>query len=162
MWVDDTLYSTYFGEQTTAKHIIFAYSLLKAVEAKKLNLWNKNKDNSLIAIEETQLDFFRKRGSTFLMTSAIARCLEILLTKQIPNSFSMAFKSNLSPDEAANRWSSIVETASAFTTPLVEGLSDGFRTRETVDKAIQTFQSLIDATKEANATIYSRFAEQVN
>lgn len=162
MWEDDTLYSRYFGEQTAARHIIFAYSLLKAVEKKKLDLWNKSRNNSLIQVERTQLDFFRKRGSTFLMASAIARCLEIFLSKPIPNSFSVAFKSNLSPDEAASKWTSIVEIASAFTAPLIEGLSDGFKTRETVDGAIQHFQSLVAATKEANARIYLEFAKQVN
>lgn len=162
MWEDDTLYASYFNERTKARHIIFAYSLLKAVERKKLDLWNKSKNNSLIEIEKDQLHFFRKRGSTFLMASAIARCLEIFLNKQISNLFSMAFRSNLSPEEATKRWSSIVEPASAFTEPLVEGLSDGFKTHDTVDKAIQTFQSLIAATKQANAKIYSEFTKQVN
>ncbi|MFC2020366.1 AIPR family protein [Chloroflexota bacterium] len=161
MWEDDTLYSTYFGEQTTAKHIVFAYSLLKAVEKKKLNLWNKSKDDTLIAIERTQLDFFRKRGSTFLMTAAIARSLEIILNKQIPNLFNLTFNSNLSPEEASNKWSSIVETASAFNAALLEGLSDGFKTTEIVDRAIQTFQSSIAGTKEVNSPIYLKFAEQV-
>lgn len=162
MWEDDTLYVRYFNEQTKAKHIIFAYSLLKAVEKKKLDLWNKSKNNSLINFEKNQLHFFRKRGSTFLMASAIARCLEIFLNKPISNLFSVAFRSSLSPEKATKRWSSIVEPASVFTAPLVEGLSDGFKTRETVDKAIQTFQSLIAATKQANAKIYSEFAKQVN
>lgn len=162
MWEEDKLYARYFNEQTKAKHIIFSYSLLKAVERKKHDLWSKSKNNSLIEIEKSQLDFFRKRGSTFLMTAAVARCLEIILNKQIPNSFSLTFNSNLSPEDATTRWSSIVEIASAFTAPLVEGLSDGFRTHETVDNAIQTFQSLIVSTKEANSAIYSRFAKQVN
>lgn len=162
MWVDDTLYSTYFGEQTTAKHIIFAYSLLKAVEKKKLDLRSKSKDNGLTEVEKNQLDFFRERGSTFLMTSAIARCLEIFLNKPIPNLFRMSFGSNLSPEEAISRWSSIVEVSSSFAAPLMKGLADGFKTRETVQGATMTFQNYIDSTKQANATIYSEFAKQVN
>ena len=112
-------------------------------------------------MEGIQLEFFRKRGSTFMMASAIARCLEIFLSKPLPNPFSMAFRSNLSPEEAADRWSPIVESASSFTAPLVEGLSDGFKTHEIVNKAIHTFRSFISATKEANADIYARFAKQV-
>jgi hypothetical protein len=162
MWEDDELYAKYFNERTKARHIIFAYSLLKAVEKKKLDLWNKSKNNSLISIEKAQLHFFRKRGSTFLMASAIARCLEIFLNKQISNLFSVVFRSNLSPEEAIERWSSIVEPASAFTEPLINGLSDGFKTHETVDGAIRTFQSLIAATKQANAAIYAEFAKQVS
>ena len=162
MWVDDTLYSTYFGEQTTAKHIIFAYSLLRAVEEKKLNLRSKSKDNGLTEVEKNQLDFFRERGSTFLMTSAIARCLEIFLNKPIPNLFPVSFGSNPSLEEAINRWSSIVEVSSSFAASLMKGLADGFKTRETVQEATMTFQNYIHSMKQANATIYDEFAKQVS
>jgi len=162
MWEDDTLYSRYFNEQTTAKHIIFAYSLLQAVEKKKRDLLTKSKNNSLKEIEKTQLNFFRKRGSTFLMASAIARCLEILLDKQIPNLFSLSFRDNLSPEKATDRWTNIIDSASSFTEPLEKGLSDGFKNRDAVEDAIKIFQSLIAATREANKEIYNAFAGMVN
>ena len=141
---------------------MFVYSLLQSVEKKKLGLLEKTKNNSLTEIENSQLSYFRKRGSTFLLASAIARCLETLLNKQIPNMFTLSFIGNYSLEEAINRWPDIVDIASSFTEPLEEGLSDGFKTREKVDAAIKTFQSLIAATKVANATIYSKFAERVN
>jgi hypothetical protein len=162
MWEDDKLYSTYFCEKTTAKHIVFAYSLLRAVENKKLDLRNKRKNNSLLNVEEKQLEFFRKRGSTFLMTSAITKSLEIFLNKPIPNLFSKAFKSNLSPEQAINKWAPIVEIASAFTAPLVGGLADGFKTDKTVDEAIDTFRDRIASVRQANSDIFAKFAEQVN
>lgn len=161
MWEDDNLYSRYFNSATTAKHIVFAHALLKSVERKKIDLWNKSKANNLTEIEKRQLEFFRKRGSTFLMASAIARCLELILNVPIPNSFRIAFKSNLSPEGAVNRWSSIVEAVSVFTAPLIEGLSDGFKTREIVEKAVQEFQSLVASTKQANVAIYSKFSQDV-
>ena len=74
----------------------------------------------------------------------------------------MSFRSNLPLEEAISRWSSIVEVASSFATPLMKGLADGFETRETVGEAMVTFQNYIDSTKQANATIYSEFAKQVN
>lgn len=161
MWEDDKLYSKYFGKQTTARHIVFTYTLLKAVEDKKIELWDKSKKNSLIEIEKSQLDFFRKRGSTFLLASAIARCLEILLGRPIPNRFRLHFKDNPSIEEACSRWSAIMEAASAFTGYLLPGLSDGFKTRETVDQAVNAFQSLIASTRQANTKIYDEFAAQV-
>jgi len=162
MWEENLLYSTYFNEQTKAKHVLFALSLLKSIEKKKIGLWIKSKDNSLVGKEKDQFDFFRKRGSTFMMTSAIARCLEDILNKQIPNLFRLDFKANLSFEEAIDKWASIVNAASAYTEPLVEGLADGFKTRETVDKAILRFQSDIVATREALTTIYDEFAKQVS
>jgi len=162
MWESDELYSRYFNDRTNARHILFALSLLRSVEKKKTILWNKSKEENLIGSEKEQFEFFRKRGSTYMITSAIAKCLEDMLNKQIPNTFDLTFNTNVSFEDAIDKWSSIVNTASAFTEILVEGLADGFKTRETVDKSTQGFRSLIAATREANDTIYSEFAKQVN
>ncbi len=162
MWESDELYWRYFNERTSAKHILFTLSLLKAVEKKKMILWSKSKDNNLIGKEKDQFVFFRKRGSIFMMTSAIAACLEDILNKQIPILFDLAFKKKVSLEVATDMWTPIVNTASAFTEPLVEGLADGFKAHETVGGAIKKFQSLIVATREANATIYAEFAKKVS
>lgn len=161
MWEDDSMYSKYFNDQTTAHHVLFAYSLLKCVEEKKTSLLNKSKENTLKAMEKEPLGFFRRRGSTFLMTSAIGHCLEIILDKAIPNTFSLRFTGNPSASEAVSKWSSIVEITSAFTSPLVEGLADGFKAREAVERSTSTFQSLVAATKEANSPIFTKFAASV-
>jgi len=161
MWEDDTLYSTYFGSHTSARHIIFACSLLKAVEQKKLSLRNKSKDGDLINIEEKQLDFFRERGSTFMMVSAIARCLEIILGKALPSMFTLTFKTNFSIVNGSEKWAPIVDVASAFAAYLEDGLADGFKTTKIVEDALQNFQSFIAGTKHANSEVYSRFTNEV-
>ena len=38
IWINDRTYSSYFKEETTAKHIVFAYSLYKAIGDKKTDL----------------------------------------------------------------------------------------------------------------------------
>lgn len=161
IWVENELYIKYFNPQTTAKHVLLAYSLLRSVENKKLDLINKSNTGKLIDFENTQLDYFRKRGSTFLLAAAIAKCMEIILDKPIPNLFSLIFKKNPDRDKAIDRWGPIVEAASAFASPLSEGLADGFKTREKVEHSIQTFQSLVISTKAANAQIYAKFAKQL-
>ncbi len=161
MWDKDELYTTYFNERTKAKHILFALSLLQSVEKKKIILWGKTKDNKLIGKENDQFGFFRKRGSIFMMTSAIAACLEDILDKQIPNKFNLAFKKNVSLEAAVDMWTPIVNASSAFPEPLVNGLADGFKAHETVGRAIKEFQSFIHATKDTNAKIYSDFAKHV-
>jgi len=117
--------------------------------------------NSLTGIEKEQLEFFRKRGSTFLLSSAVSRCLEIVLNKPIPDLFKLEFRSNLNPSEAITHWNSIVEAASAFTAPLASGLADGFKARDKVEQAIITFRSLIESTKQGNAVIYKHFSDQM-
>lgn len=162
MWDDNKLYSTYFNDHTTAKHILFALSLLKSVEKKKMTLWEKSKDNKLIGKENDQFSFFRKRGSIFMMTSAIAGCLEDILKKQIPNKFNLAFKNNIPLETASEIWTPIVNIASAFTEPLIAGLADGFKAHDTVNNAISQFQSHMKATIEANPAKFSKFQKHVN
>jgi len=161
IWESDALYSKYFNEQTTAEHILFAYSLLKTIEGEKLSLLNKSKSDNLTEIEKTQLDFYRKRGSIFMMSSAIARCLDILLNRPIPNLFRISFKNNLSPVAAVEMWKPIVEIGSSFSQPLMDGLADGFKNRVAVTNAIKTFQSLISSTKQVNQQIFSSFAAKI-
>jgi len=161
IWESNELYSKYFNDSTSAKHILFCYSLLKAVEKKKLNLIEKSKNNKLSEIENDQLEFFRLRGSTFMMTAAISKSLEVILDKIIPNLFNLEFRDNLSPGQAKNLWSRIVEITSSFTAPLKEGLSDGFRNKKAVDDAINTFRSLVNSTKEANKEIFEEFSSKI-
>ncbi len=162
IWENDALYSKYFNDQTTGKHILMAYTLIKTIEYKKLELMNKSKSNNLTEIESTQLDFYRKRGSIFMMASAIARCLEIFLDRQIPNYFRISFKDdNITPNEGIEIWKPIVEIASSFSQTLMNGLSDGFRNKEAVKNAIQTFQSLISSTKQVNKQVFSDFAQKI-
>jgi hypothetical protein len=162
MWINTEKYSTYFNDRTNAKNILFALSLLKAVENKKTSLREKSNSDNLVGKENDQFTFFRKRGSVFMMASAIARCLEDILNKQIPNRSNLAFKENVSLQRAVNIWTPIVNTASAFTEPLVAGLADGFKAHDTVNGAIRQFQSLMKATIEANPQIFSEFAKQVS
>lgn len=84
IWSDDNLYSRFFNEHTTAKHIFLAYSLVKAVQKKKLDLMKRARNNSLRSNEAKQLDFFQNRGSHILLVSAIARCMEVFTNRIIP------------------------------------------------------------------------------
>lgn len=161
LWESNSLYAQYFNDHTSAVHIIFAYSLLKAVEQKKINLLVKNKTSKLMRDEEKQLNFFRLRGSIFLLVSAIGNCLELILNKAIPNYFDLKFKKNLSLEKAVALWNPIIEIASAFTNSLESGLSDGLKNKEAVAKSIEIFSSLISSTKAANAPIFSKFSKNI-
>jgi len=81
IWVLDTLYARYFQEDITGAHVVFVYSLLRSIEERKKNLIAKfkTKPNSLTSQEESLLEYFRHRGSTYLLVSAIASSLETIL-----------------------------------------------------------------------------------
>lgn len=160
IWISDSLYSRFFSSRTTANHIIFAYSLLRAVEEKKRQLTNTDKVN-LTEQEKHVLSFFRNRGATFLLVSAIASSLEAILGKAVDDKFSLIFKGNKSPQDCIKIWEPIVKISSAFSVYLIEGLEGGLNNADRVKKSISIFASLMKATQEANKDIYSEFSKNI-
>lgn len=95
----------------------FVFSLLRAVEDAK---------GKLLSIPETartksqsdQVEFFRRRGSIFLLVAALASAIETYLSHAVADSFSLKFQENLSPKAGADLWRPIVESALPFANPI--------------------------------------------
>ncbi|MCJ7651711.1 MAG: AIPR family protein [Candidatus Lokiarchaeota archaeon] len=161
LWEDDSIYSTYFNEATTAKHIVFAYSLLQAVERKKTELREKYRTQNLFNIEEKQFSFLKKRGSMYLLVAGISKAIELILNKKIPNKFKLNFKKNISSNEGAEKWKPIIEVCSPFMNELTSGLSDGFKSEDQVNEATDKFVNYLASTKEVNMPVFSKFSQEV-
>ena len=160
IWESDGLYSKFFNEKTTARHIYFVYALMGAIEKKKLELFGKKEKNTITKFEVQQLSFFRERGSIVLFLSAIASSLEIILDSRLPNTFSLGFKSNPTLDKAVEIWDPIVQSLSAFTKPLAEGLTDGIKNKQKINSALEDFQGFVDSTKKSNEKIFVTFKSE--
>ena len=155
IWVSDDLYSRFFSNRTSAKHIVLAYSLLRAVEDKKRQLSN---DKDLTSQQTKILSFFRNRGATFLLASAISASIEIILDKPVHDKFSIVFRENLSPEESIEIWVPIVNISSAFSERLMVGLEGGLNNAERLKRAISDFTSFMEATSQVNSSIYLAFS----
>lgn len=162
IWEDDALYSRYFNDFTNAYNILFAYSLLKAIENKKIELLSKIKSGELTESENIQLQFFRKRGSILMFMAALSKSLEVILERALPNKSSLRFRKNISLTEATKFWEPIINIANPFVNSLSEGLADGFRNATAVNNAIRTFVTLIEATKQVNRMIFDEFKKNVS
>jgi AIPR protein len=160
IWISDTLYSRYFNEQTSADHIVFVFSLLRSVEAKKHELVMKD-TSALTDIETKQLRFLRYRGATFILTTAIAKCIDIFLNRAVPNLFRVSFSKNISPQMGQLSWDPIVNVAISFCDQLVPAVKDGLKSSDEASRVINTFQSLVEAIKTPNVTTFESFASQV-
>jgi AIPR protein len=158
IWISDSLYSRFFSSRTTAKHIVFTYTLLRAVEEKKRQLSN---DKNLTNQQTKILSFFRNRGATFLLASAISASLEIILNKPVHDKFSIVFQRNESPQESIRVWEPIVNISSAFSERLMVGLEGGLNNADRVKRAISDFTSFMEATSEVNSSIYLAFSSNV-
>lgn len=163
IWVSDKLYARYFNDETTSKHLIFAFSLLRGVEAKKRAIVDKAKkgEDTLTTLEKGQLEYFRNRGATYLFVSAIGGCLEIFLEKKVPTVFRLSFGEDCSPKKAQEIWNEIIDATVPFCEQLKDAFTDGLKNMEKVQSALRTFQSLVQATSSANKEKYKKFAKQV-
>jgi hypothetical protein len=161
IWTVDTIYSKYFTEQTSARHIVFVYSLLRSVEAKKLQLLNKSKVDTLSNEESKQLDFLQKRGAHFLLSSAIANCLETFLDKPVPNAFRVYFGKQVSPEKAEKFWEPIVEVTIPFCKQLLPAVKKSLNSNDDAKEAISNFKAVVESTKEYHVPRYQAFAKVV-
>jgi hypothetical protein len=105
--------------------------------------------------------FFRRRGSTFLLLAAISTSIETFLERPVPDRWTLVFNDNCSPADGVERWQSIVDSALSFSQQLSDATDLGLKNPETVKKTLDDFQSLIDATADANRAKYGAFAAQV-
>ena len=162
-WVDDQLYSKFFNENTKAAHIVCAYSLLRAVEAKKKAIIEKSKklQSSLSSQEAEQLEFFRKRGSTYLLVAAIAGCLEVFLDRHVPNIFRISFGNKSSPAKSQQIWDSILSVTVPLCKQLEPALDGGLKNSKNVNDSISTFRALVDITATTNRPIFNKFKSKV-
>lgn len=159
IWINDPLYSKIFNDSTKATHIVFAYSLMRCLENKKVALTKKDK---LSKLEEGQLAYFRMRGSIPLMSAAVSECLEIFLAKNIPNLFRVSFGPNTTPSAAEAIWGPVVDVCLSFSAQLLAALDDGgLKSTTKVKECIANFTSLISATAQMNKPVYDNFENQI-
>lgn len=159
IWDSDSLYSRFFNDNTTAKHIFFCYSLLKTIEDRKVDLMNSTED--LRDSQEKLLKFLRSRGAIVLLLTSISDCLEDLLDKKIDNRFSLNFCNNISLEEAKEHWNGILNIASSFAEQLNNGLQDGIKNQDRINEARENFKQLMSAVRKPNSAVLDDFADQV-
>lgn len=159
IWEEDGVYARYFSNQTTARHIVFAYSLLRCVEEAKKRL-SAVPEEMRTESQKRQMAFFRRRGSIHLLVAAISSTIETFLGQPVPSRWKLRFTQNCTPKDAATYWQPIVDASLAFTPQLVDATDVGLKNPDTVKRALETFQGIIEATAEPNRTKYDAFAKR--
>ena len=156
IWEDDGVYASLYP-RATAKHIVLAFALQRAIEDVK---------RDLSAIDEAQrtagqsrtVAYLRRRGSISLLVTAIGASLEAVTGKVIPDPWALAFADNCSPKTAVARWAPVVNVCLPFVNQLVTATDNDLKNTDRVRDAIEKFQSMIESTVESNAKVYDQFA----
>ncbi|WP_188196799.1 AIPR family protein [Nonomuraea sp. SYSU D8015] len=147
IWSSDEVYSQTFPEFITARHVLFCYSLLKAIEEAKFDL-TKTPSNQRTKLQTTQVDFLRKRGSTFLVATAVSSCLETILDRPIVDSWRLMFSANLSPRDAVAKWQPVLLPLLSFVDQLEDALTGYLKNHEKTASSLARFQQLVHATRD--------------
>lgn len=162
IWTNDELYTSLFHEGTHAGHIVFSYSLHRAVSSTKRELMDlSNSGQPMRQTDKDNLEFLRYRGSIFLVMSAIGAAMEIYLDSVIPNAFALRFEPELELDDAEAAWRAIVATALPFRNSLRVPLMKGLKNSSEVEQALMQFKTMVEATQEVNRPVYQEFARRV-
>jgi hypothetical protein len=161
IWEEDGIYARYFSDRTTARHIVFTFSLLRALEATKKRIADLS-DDKRTESQKRQMSFLRRRGSLHLLAAAISSSIETFLGKPVPDRWALQFIDNVPPKDATDFWQPVVDASLAFVSQLTEATDVGLKNPETVNRALENFQGMIDATVDANRTKYDEFAALVS
>ncbi|MBW8780373.1 MAG: AIPR family protein [Verrucomicrobia bacterium] len=149
IWDSDAVYARIFRENVTARHIVFTYSLLKAIE-------NAKQVNSKIGVadrtdaQRRHALFFSARGSNYLLVAALGDCIETVLGRAAADRYALQFTKNISPAEARELWQPVVDVALSFSAQLQPATDLGLKAQDRVRKALQDFSSMMEAVRSAN------------
>ncbi|MDI7226679.1 AIPR family protein [Leptospira santarosai] len=162
IWVSDKLYSNYFNEKISANHICLTYSLFQTIINYKNDLILKSKsDSALMQAEIDALSFLRLRGANYILMAGISTCMEILISKPIPDKFSIHFKVTESPNILLKHWTPIVGALLSFSEQLRKPTENALKNESDVKASLVSFKSLVQATLAVNASIYKEFASNI-
>lgn len=161
IWDNDGVYANVFREAVTARHIVFTFGLLKAVDRAKQNIV-KIPETSRTDAQKKHASFFSSRGSNYLLVAAIGACLETLINRPITDRYALHFSKNVSPAEAADLWQPVVDVVLAFSAQLAPATDQGLKAQERVSKAIEGFSAMIEATRSANPTPFDALSKAVD
>lgn len=163
IWTNDNFYRRVFTDRTTARHIVFCFSLLEAINARRLSLAQKHRkdETSLTQEELMQLKFLNKKGASFLLVDVISRSMEIFLGKAVSNKFSLQFKSNISPEKAAENWRPLIDLVLSLSNQLDPAFSRNRISNESVQKTVPNFLGVVGSLKNIHKATFSSFAHLV-
>ncbi len=161
IWESDAVYSRFFEDRLTARHVVLCFALQRALEQAKKRLSDIDED-ARTTTQKSHMDFFRRRGSISLMVAAISDSIETFLDRPVADRMALRFKENLSPKDAADAWMPIVDSALPFSNQLLEATDLGLKNAENVKAALEKFRSMVEATVDANRKKYAAFAKKVD
>lgn len=141
IWDEDKLYNTVFIDQLSVEHIIYVYSLSRAIDEYKIML--KDKKETRTDSENEQMIFLSKRGSKMLLISVVSECMENIIGVKISDSWNLKFKDCSDFNALVDMWKQIIGVVLAFCSSLLPALEGGLKNKETVRNTTASVKSIL-------------------
>ena len=162
LWTNEKAYRQIFTDRTTARHVVFCYSLLNCINDKKIDLSSKSRTGEeLTAIELSTLSFLNKKGAAYLLVYVISQCMETIVAKAIPNRFDLHFSKNHSPQKASLIWRPIVDMMLSLTNQLDPAFSRNRISNENTAKTVPNFVGVVAAISPHQKSTFEAFTSEV-
>ena len=160
LWSNDQLYSSIFPENLTAEHIIFTYSLMRAIDSYKLELQQKGAEKT--DIEDKQHKFLSKRGSKMLLLYTISKCMEGIMGKRIPDTWGLQFKNNSDFGSVVSSWRAVIKIILPIAySKLEEALSEGLKSKERCETSSDVVVGLFASIQDTVAPQLKAFVKSI-
>lgn len=135
-----------------ARHILFAYTLDRAIDERRLELKQKDTDNSLIDSEKKQLILFRNLRFKNFFISIVGRCFEQLIgipvdLSEINFSPEASKRENYSLNDIIAIWSPIITMMLAYTAAIVG--------KDDISLVMKSENGLHDISSKVGSIIYA-------
>ena len=147
IWDEDKLYNTVFIDQLSVEHIIYVYSLSRAIDEYKITL--KDMKETRTNSQNEQMIFLSKRGSKMLLISVISECMENIIGVKISDGWNLKFKDCSDFDALVDMWKKIIHAVLAFCNTLLPALEGGLKNKETVKNTTASVESIILALQDS-------------
>lgn len=160
IWERDDQYALYFGDHTSATHIVFCFALLRAVQDWKASLVVREEE--LTSSEKDVLRFLRKRGASLLLVAAVASTLETIVNRAVASPYRLSFGSRMSPAMAVQQWMPIVTSLGSFA-GLLDVAESGtvLRRYEKPTERLLNFQRAVAVVRAPLSSTFEAFAAQI-
>jgi hypothetical protein len=164
LFVQKQLYQNAF-EGTKARHILFVYTLSRAIDNTRLVFKGKSSANGLIAVEEKQMELLRNLNFKPFFINVIANSIETIIGHPC-DSRTVGFKPNAAKNNGINdlaaRWTPIIEVFLPLLTAVTKP-DTFFRLLSSDDEFLSNIKTQIDAMLSATqvAGKHAAFADMV-
>jgi hypothetical protein len=147
LWGDENYQRIFPREQITARHIVYVYSLYRAIAEYKASIRAKP-ESERTSSEKEQLALLNSTSAYFVLMAGIGKAIEMLAGRAIPSTYQLGFGLTSDMDVLVKYWSGPVSLSMPFLRKFKGVIDDGLKSESEVTTALEEFASSLEALSD--------------